>query len=1121
MKKITTLIVMLVLCAASLFAQAPEKFTYQAVVRNANNTLVANAQVGVRVNILQGTATGSAVYSETHMVSSNANGLVTLNIGAGSVLHGSFANIDWADGPYFLKTDIDPNGGNDYNITSTQQLLSVPYALYAKEAANSFSGNYNDLTNTPQIPTVPTNVSAFTNDAGYITSYTETDPVFNAWDKNYNDLTNRPQIPTIPSNVSSFTNDAGYITAMQVPAAQVNADWTAVSGAAQILNKPTLFSGNYGDLVGKPTNLSQFNNDLGLATVATSGSYNDLNYRPNLATVATTGNYNDLSNRPTIPTVPTNVSAFTNDAGYVTSADVQQASGVPTQVSAFQNDAGYITAAQVPAAQVNADWNATSGAARILNKPTLFSGNYSDLVGKPTNLSQFNNDLGLATVATSGSYNDLSNKPTIPTVPSNVSVFNNDAHYITEAQLNALLASMNNTIDSLRDRVEELENNPPAPQVGLPTVVTMQATNITGTSAQCGGNIPSDGGSAITARGICWSVSSNPTIDGDHTTNGTGAGTFYTNLNDLQSGTTYHVRAYATNSVGTQYGNEVTFTTATPTVDGEPCPGMPTVTDVDGNVYNTVAIGQQCWMKENLKTTQFSDGTSIPYSSSNSTVPARYNPGGNASNVSTYGYLYNWYAVMNGNASSNSNPSPVQGVCPSGWHVPSNMEWSQLTGYVSAFTDFQCDNNAQNIAKALAATTNWSAIGSILCAVGYNTNLNNATGFSALPGGTRTGSVGTDGYFWTCTQSDVSTAYAIHLAYNSPSLTVSADNAKTAGYSVRCVSDIAIAGGVTQVVVTGGVTSITENSAVCGGSVIMDNGSSVTARGVCYSTSPHPTVDGDHTVETAGLGGFTSTLTGLAYGTTYYVRAYAVIGGETYYGSEVFFTTLTPFICGTGTVTDYDGNVYNTVQIGDQCWMKENMRAKHYANGTTISSAISTTNNSYVKAYYNPGNTTSYGYLYTWYAARGDNSNNQGICPTGWHVPSDGEWTELTQYVSNQSQFLCSNNTSYIAKAIASTNGWNAATGTCVVGLTPSNNNATGFSALPAGKFYASNSSYSGSGDYTTFWTCTPGSSGEAWTRTISSSNSAVTRSLYSIYTYYNSVSTYYHYYYSVRCLRD
>lgn len=1009
MKKITTLIVMLVLCAASLFAQAPEKFTYQAVVRNANNTLVANAQVGVRVNILQGTATGNAVYSETHMVSSNANGLVTLNIGAGSVLHGSFANIDWAEGPYFLKTDIDPNGGNDYNITSTQQLLSVPYALYAKEAANSFSGDYNDLTNTPQIPTVPTNISAFTNDAGYITSYTETDPVFNAWDKNYNDLTNRPQIPTVPTNVSAFNNDANYITATQVPSAQVNADWTAVSGAARILNKPTLFSGNYSDLVGKPTNLSQFNNDLGLATVATSGSYNDLNYRPNLATVATTGNYNDLINRPTIPTVPTNVSAFTNDAGYVTSADVQQAAGVPTNVSAFQNDAGYITATQVPAAQVNADWNATSGAARILNKPTLFSGNY----------------------------NDLTNKPTIPTVPSNVSVFNNDAHYITEAQLNALLASMNSTIDSLRDRVEELENG------GTP-------------------------------------VNPNPSIP------------------------------------------DTTSPVIPIIVDGQACPGNETITDVDGNIYPTVVIGQQCWMKTNLRTTHYSDGTTIELNSSFSNpnaIPRRFNPGNNSGNVSTYGYLYNWYAVMNGNESSNVNPSMVQGVCPEGWHVPSNSEWSQLRNYVNSYAGFRCSGTNEYIAKALCSPDYWNSTANSSCAVGYTLSVNNATGFSALPAGfisgNSSGNIGNLANFWSCTQSNSSTAYYIQMGYDSPTVGANADGSMGRLCSVRCVCDSAITGGGAQAVVTGFVNNVTSTTAQCGGSVVTDNGYSVTERGVCWSTSNPPMVYHNRTIDGAGMGSFVSSLTGLIPGTTYYVRAYAITNAGTIYGGVVSFTT--PTLCGTSTIFDYDLNEYPTVQIGNQCWLKENLRSTHYADGTAISS-VNNVSSSSTAYYYAPSGSIEKGYLYNWKAVMRSSSSSsanpsgvQGICPTGWHVPSDQEWAELENFVGSQDSCLCSSNQTYIAKALAANSGWTSNTGTCVVGNGQSTNNKTGFSALPVGFYYygTGNNGNIGTGAY--FWSATQTSTDNAWYRSLQNNSASVSRN--SAIKDYNG--------YSVRCIRD
>jgi uncharacterized protein (TIGR02145 family) len=116
------------------FSQAPQKFSYQTVVRNASNQLLVGQTIGIKISILQGSANGSAVYVETHAPQTNANGLVTLEIGGGTLLSGNFANISWANGPFFVKTETDPNGGNNYTITNTSQLLSVPYALYAAKA---------------------------------------------------------------------------------------------------------------------------------------------------------------------------------------------------------------------------------------------------------------------------------------------------------------------------------------------------------------------------------------------------------------------------------------------------------------------------------------------------------------------------------------------------------------------------------------------------------------------------------------------------------------------------------------------------------------------------------------------------------------------------------------------------------------------------------------------------------------------------------------------------------------------------------------------------------------------------------------------------------------------------
>ena len=136
MKKLHTILVAL-LITATTFAQAPEKMSYQAVVRDASGVLVSEQVVGMRIQIIQGSEFGASVYVETQTPTTNANGLVTLEIGTGTVITGSFNSIEWDNGPYFIETETDPTGGSNYSIIGNSQLLSVPYALYAKNSGNS------------------------------------------------------------------------------------------------------------------------------------------------------------------------------------------------------------------------------------------------------------------------------------------------------------------------------------------------------------------------------------------------------------------------------------------------------------------------------------------------------------------------------------------------------------------------------------------------------------------------------------------------------------------------------------------------------------------------------------------------------------------------------------------------------------------------------------------------------------------------------------------------------------------------------------------------------------------------------------------------------------------------
>ena len=218
-----------------------------------------------------------------------------------------------------------------------------------------------------------------------------------------------------------------------------------------------------------------------------------------------------------------------------------------------------------------------------------------------------------------------------------------------------------------------------------------------------------------------------------------------------------------------------------------------TVKDIDGNVYKTVELGNQVWMAENLRTTRYANGESIPLGTSTSTITSyRYNPNDNANNVPTYGYLYNWPAVMQDASSSSANPSGVQGICPDGWHVPSDAEWTELTDYVGSQNEYFCGGDREKIAKALASTEGWNTY-SESCVVGNNRSANNATGFSALPAGVyydgNYGLFGDYAAFWTATKNYDNGAYYRGLHYGNAYVYMGDDYNKGYGFSVRCVRD--------------------------------------------------------------------------------------------------------------------------------------------------------------------------------------------------------------------------------------------------------------------------------------------------------------------------------------------
>jgi len=199
MKKIILSIAAVIALNLYVKAQTPEKIQYQAVARNSSGTIIANQSVGFKISIIEGSSNGNVVYSETHNGFTNTFGLVNLQIGGGTVVSGSMASIDWSNGNHYIKIEMDATGGSNYQLMGTSQLLSVPYALHAKSADNTFSGDFNDLTN---VPTIPSNTSDLNNDSGFITSADDADA----------DPNNEIQTLSLSGSDLTLSNGGGTVT---------------------------------------------------------------------------------------------------------------------------------------------------------------------------------------------------------------------------------------------------------------------------------------------------------------------------------------------------------------------------------------------------------------------------------------------------------------------------------------------------------------------------------------------------------------------------------------------------------------------------------------------------------------------------------------------------------------------------------------------------------------------------------------------------------------------------------------------------------------------------------------------------------------------------------------------
>lgn len=300
----------------------------------------------------------------------------------------------------------------------------------------------------------------------------------------------------------------------------------------------------------------------------------------------------------------------------------------------------------------------------------------------------------------------------------------------------------------------------------LPTVTTDSVTEITNNSAKSGGIVISDGGSTVVERGVCWSKNPNPTISNSHTTDGDSIGQFVSNITGLSGSTFYYVRSYATNSIGTSYGNEFSFTT------------LPNPFQCGQNViyeeisYPTVKIGTRCWFKKNLN-------VGIMGIQGNDSVIQKDCMSGDLANCDEYGGLYTWDEMMKYTTSNGG-----QGICPNGWHIPTLNEWNTMINFVGEGL-----GNFGGYRLKEAGYIHW---------LPPNTYADNSSGFTALGAGAffppssqwpgyqhlkmRT-------YFWTSTLFDTNRAYYYYLSYDEEVIRETHEYDKYYKYSVRCIKN--------------------------------------------------------------------------------------------------------------------------------------------------------------------------------------------------------------------------------------------------------------------------------------------------------------------------------------------
>lgn len=477
MKKLLTILICLGWIINTLSAQTPSSFNYQAVVRDNAGQIVVNQNVTFRISILQSSATGIPVYSETHSVQTNAFGLVIFEIGQGTIFSGAFSTIDWGSGIYFVKIELDTSNKGSFSAMGTSQLLSVPYALYAAKAGNGLN-----ISGTPKSGDILFN----NGDKWYLLS------------KGINGQTLR-LVNGLPT-----WGEPGYALPMVTTTEASNVLQTGATSGGNVIA-------------------------TGYSDITARGVCWSTNQNPTTADNKTTESAG-------IGTFTSTLSGLVTNTTYYMRAYATNSAG-----TAYGNQVAFKTFLNVvfPTVTTNSITNITANAVTSGGNVTGTGG--GEVTERGVCWSDHQNPVITDSKTSDGNGTGQFQSQIIGLIPG--------VYFVRAFATNSAGTGYGNMVTVTTEKT-------------LPVLTTKAISEISAMGAVSGGNITSAGGGTITGRGICWSDSPNPTIGNEKTTSTASTYSFTAAIAKASPGTTYYLRAYATNEIGTGYGDQKTFTTS-------------------------------------------------------------------------------------------------------------------------------------------------------------------------------------------------------------------------------------------------------------------------------------------------------------------------------------------------------------------------------------------------------------------------------------------------------------------------------------------------------------------------------------------------------------------------------